>query len=120
MKTPRGVNRSDVYSLSIHGLELHFGRPTTLGVGLETFLIEGELLAPGTAKALELICSAPQPAISMQQRQISNGIHSTMWSPIAKSRGNVLLQQIRRLHDVHVTVQYFETLFSQLSVLLAF
>src|SRR2546422_1061793 len=105
------VDHRHVYTLLVHGPQLHLARPAALLVGLEAYLVLGKAMA-STALLVPHGDGIPAPRLPIRayQAQVAHRFGEPTRRLVLELRVYVPLPQVWRLDDVHIAVQHLETL----------
>src|SRR5262249_6959625 len=113
---PGGKQHCDVNSFRVHRLELDFAGPTTRRViavdALVLFVVVSSVRGAASAQGGRV-------GVRKDQAQVADILGcSATWGVEAELRGDITLPKVGRLHNVHVAIKDFESVFSH--VLLRF
>jgi hypothetical protein len=105
------IKHGDIDAFGIHRFELNFGSPAARSVAPENILFLIEVLPPrGIVLRRGFAC--PLGSIRMHEPEIA---HVMTGDAAGRQRSefriDIALPQIRRLHDMHVAVDDFESIF---------
>src|SRR5262249_16931763 len=111
-QSPRGKQHRDVNAFRIHRIELNFSGPTTCRMlavdALVLFVVVSFVWRAASTEGGRI-------GIRKDQAQVADILGSSTTRSIeAELRRDVALPEVGRLHNVHVAVKDFESVFSHL------
>src|SRR4030095_4513626 len=119
IQSPAGIEHRKIDSLLIHSVELNSRTPAPFHMGPEEFLITVKDVARRrNCFRRRIHRSAPRSPIRSHESQIPDVIGGAPRRVIFELGIDESLPKVRRLQDVHVAVQHFESVFRHSSSVL--